>query len=532
MNTATQSNKDQVFSMLPRAAKQRLITVGLGWIVVAAIEAMAYTVLALAIVNHWSPNWVLISAIAAILVTVVVTRSGFLTGVRLAGDLFAELGKSLARAKLSWFSNEQRAQVATIAGQGIPGFMSIPAHQLQTFLHAPLMPLFLLIGIAILAGLDAAFVALVLLLLSLFAQFLAQRSLIRADEKRNSADLAALQATLELVDHIELLRTAAGPVGAIQRIEHRWAEQEAILARINRAAAFATFIATLASVLPVAGMAIYFVLIGMDNAALVLALLVLIGRAAAPLAELATAGLNINDLFAALRSFNQMTHAPELPEPSQPQTPVGYDITAHNISYAPALEHITFDIPSGARVWVTGPSGSGKSTLLELFTRFDDPQKGKITLGGISLDQMKYEDLVANIAYVTQEPILFTGSLAENIRLGKADATYEEIEAVARRAALSAIIDRSSEGVNQSVGQQGSALSGGERQRVAIARALLKDTPILILDEATSALDETTEQEIVKTVLALSATVIFVTHRDAAIWQPTQTITLAATVQN
>ena len=78
-------------------------------------------------------RWVLISAIAAILVTVIVTRAGFLTGVRLAGDLFAELGKSLARAKLSWFTNEQRAQIKTIAGQGIPGFMSIPAHQLQTF---------------------------------------------------------------------------------------------------------------------------------------------------------------------------------------------------------------------------------------------------------------------------------------------------------------------------------------------------------------------------------------------------------------
>lgn len=107
--------------MLPRAAKQKLIIVGIGWIIVAAIEAIAYTVLAFAIVNQWSPSWVLISAIAAILVTVIVTRAGFLTGVRLAGDLFAELGKSLARAKLSWFTNEQRAQIKTIAGQEFLG---------------------------------------------------------------------------------------------------------------------------------------------------------------------------------------------------------------------------------------------------------------------------------------------------------------------------------------------------------------------------------------------------------------------------
>ncbi|HGK8679238.1 TPA: ATP-binding cassette domain-containing protein, partial [Acinetobacter baumannii] len=119
--------------------------------------------------------------------------------------------------------------------------------------------------------------------------------------------------------------------------------------------------------------------------------------------------------------------------------------------------------------------------------------------------------------------------LAENIRLGKPDATDDEIEKAARDAALGAMIDRSSEGINQSVGKQGTALSGGERQRVAIARALLKNAPILILDEATSALDEETEQEIVTTIRALSSTVIFVTHRDSAIWQPTQTINLAST---
>ncbi|MCH7308433.1 ABC transporter ATP-binding protein/permease [Acinetobacter sp. NIPH 1852] len=526
MNTVAKLNHEQIFSKLPPAARHKLIAVGMGWVFVAAIEAIAYTVLAFAMVYHWSPIGVVISAIVAILVTVMVTRAGFLTGVRLAGDLFEELGRSLARAKLSWFSNEQRTQVAAMAGQGIPGFMSVPAHQLQTFLHAPFMPLFLLVGIALLAGLRTALVALVLVLLSLLAQFLAQRSLMRTDEKRNRVDLAASQATLELVDHIELLRTAAGPVGAVQRIEHRWQEQEETLFRINRAAAFANFVATFASVLPIAGMAIFLVLTGSHNAALVLALLILIGRASAPLAELAVAGLHINDLISSLRNFNQITHPLELAKPLQAQTPVGFDISIKSISYAPALKHISFDIPFGSRVWVTGPSGSGKSSLLELLMRFDDPQKGKITFGGISLDQMNDEDLVANIAYVTQEPILFTGNLAENIRLGKPDASPEEVETVARRVELGTVIDRSSEGINQSVGQQGAALSGGERQRVAIARALLKDAPILILDEATSALDEKTEQAIVAEICGLSSTVIFVTHRDATIWQPTETLTL------
>ena len=526
-----QSDKEQVFSMLPRKAQQKLIVVGMGWVIVAVIEAIAYTTLAFAIIHDQSPSWVLGSAAAAIFMTVLVTRAGFLTGVRLAGDLFTELGQSLARAKLSWFSAEQRAHIAAMAGQGIPGFMSIPAHQLQTFLHAPCMPLFLVISIGILTNFATALVAFAFLLLSLCVQFLAQRSLLRADEKRSSADLGASQATLELVDHLELLRTAAGSSGAVHRLETRWVEQEAILTRVNWSSSFATFIATIASVLPIAGMASYLVFIGTDHVALILALLVLIGRASAPLAELATAGLHINDLLAALKNFNRITHAPELPEPSQSKVPLGYDISVQDMSHAPVLKHITLDIPSGARIWVNGASGSGKSTLLELLMRFDDPQKGKITLGGVALDQMHYDDLVKNIAYVAQEPILFTGSLADNIRLGKSDATDAEIDAIARQVALGAVIDRSSEGIDQSVGQQGTSLSGGERQRVAIARALLKDAPILILDEATSALDEETEQKIVKTILEISETVIFTTHRSAAIWKPTQTISLESTVQ-
>lgn len=137
--------------------------------------------MAFAIVNQWSPSWVLISAIAAILVTVIVTRAGFLTGVRLAGDLFAELGKSLARAKLSWFTNEQRAQIKTIAGQN-SWVYEYSCSSIANLLHAPFMPLFLTIGIGLLAGAGVAFVALGLLLLSLFAQFLAQRALMHIDK--------------------------------------------------------------------------------------------------------------------------------------------------------------------------------------------------------------------------------------------------------------------------------------------------------------------------------------------------------------
>ncbi|NVK75449.1 MAG: ABC transporter ATP-binding protein [Oceanospirillaceae bacterium] len=515
-------------SALPATARQRLMNVSLGWILVAGLEAFAYTMIALGIVNNWSTQWILTSAGAAILVTVFVNRSGYLTGVRLAGDLYAALGHALARTKLSWFTNDHRSKIASMAGQGIPGFMSIPAHQLQSFLHAPCLPLCLVFGIGAVAGLNIALIACVLLTLSLVVQFLSQRALKRADAQRSSAQSNTSAATLEFVDHLELLRTAAGPVRAIDRLEQRWQKQERALTKTNLASASAIFISTLASVLPMVGIAVFMMLSGNDHSSpTLLAVLVLMGRASAPLGELATAGLGVNDLKASLRNFQQTTEAPQLAEPNTPKAaPTTFDICIDQVSQSPVLENINAIIPTGSRVNISGPSGSGKSTLLELLMRFDDPDEGTISVGNIKLKEMSYEELAHLIAYVPQDPIVFTGSLADNIRIGKPKANDQEIERAARLASLDSIIDRSPEGIHQSVGQQGNALSGGERQRVTIARALIKQAPILILDEATSALDEKTEHDIVAALDSIDATIIFVTHRDATSWHPSQTIDL------
>lgn len=516
-----------MLSALPNAARQRILNVSLGWILVAALEALAYTVLAINIVQQGSPLWVFISAGAAVLVTVIVNRAGYLTGVKLAGDLYSALGHALARTKLSWFNNDQRAHIARMAGQGIPGFMSIPAHQLQSFLHAPLLPLCLILGIGYVCGFVTALVAGTLLALSLVAQFFSQRALKQADAKRHQTEDQTTAATLEFVDHLELLRSAAGSVGAVERIEQRWQAQEKALIKTNLASALAIFVSTLASVLPIAGIACFMIFTGETNALTILAAIVLTGRACAPLIELASAGLGINDLKASLESFKNTLSAPRLAEPSQPKPfPEDHTLQVQALNHAPVLANVNASIPPGTRVQVTGPSGSGKSTLLELLMRFDDPESGKITINNVALGYIPYEELATHIAYVPQEPIVFTGTLAENIRLGNPNATDQEVEAAARQASLATVIERTEEGIHQSVGQQGAALSGGERQRVTIARALLKEAPILILDEATSALDVTTEEAVVKTLKSLDATVIFVTHRDVAHWQPDLTIDL------
>ncbi|CAG9296387.1 ABC transporter ATP-binding protein [Celerinatantimonas diazotrophica] len=533
MTLASQIPSGATSSRWPSHAKRRLIWISLSWCFVAALEAMAYTVLAQAITHQQSPLWVILTACVAILMTIFTTRAGFFCGVRLSGDLFEALGQTLARAKLSWLTETRRAQLAMLASQGIPGFMSVPAHQIQTFLHAPLLPLFLVCGIGWLSGPAVALLSAGTLALSLFLQFKAQMALIESDKARHAANIKTANATIEFVDHLELLRTTAGPIRAIGRIEQQWQIQEEVLANTNRAAAKATLLSAVAKSLPLACLSAYLAITATGTPTMTLALLVLMTRATAPLGELALAGLSINQLRAAVNDYLKSTLVPTLPEPKAAHAlvPDGHHISLKNISQMPVFNQISAEIEPGAHVIISGPSGSGKSTLLELLMRFDDPQSGTITFGGIPLHQMRYAELASHIAYVAQDPVVFTGTLAENIRLGHSAASHVDVEAAARRAMLGHVIDRSPKGIDQPVGHQGSALSGGERQRVAIARALLKTAPVLILDEATAALDEETERQIAAYLNTLSATLIIVTHRDTTIWQPTKIITLTESTQ-
>ncbi|MFF2026214.1 ATP-binding cassette domain-containing protein [Streptomyces sp. NPDC058171] len=511
---------------LPAAAKRRLTLIACGWALVAIAEASAYTVLARALANGEPPAPVLGAAGVAVATTVLVSRSGYLTGARLAGDLYDGLGTAFARAKLSWFTETHRALIGTVAGRAVPTLMSVPAHQLQTFVLSPLIPLLLLVGIGIVSGPSAMLFVGVLLALAFLAQSLAQRALARADAGRGDAEQAAAAASLEFVDHLELLRTAAGPDRAVAHLAATWRTQQAALARTNDASAPAALVSHLAGVLPLAGVVVLLAVTGIDDPAAALALLVLTGRAAAPLDALALAGLTVNDLRTTVQQYRTAVTAPALPEPSRSAPRNGHALEIVGLTHPPVLRDVRAVVPEGARVLVTGPTGSGKSTLLHLLMRFDDPEEGSVRLGGAALTDLRYEDLAPRFAYVPQEPLVFDGTLAENIRLGDPAATDDDVLEAARKAHLDTVVTRSPHGIHQHVGHHGNALSGGERQRIALARALLKNAPVLILDEATAALDTTTERHVVQALRQWPGTLIVVTHGDTDIWDPTDVITL------
>jgi ATP-binding cassette, subfamily B, beta-glucan exporter len=172
------------------------------------------------------------------------------------------------------------------------------------------------------------------------------------------------------------------------------------------------------------------------------------------------------------------------------------DVTFSYDGKRPAVEDLTFTALPGQTIALVGPTGAGKSTAIALLHRVFDPQSGFIKIDGMDIRGIKVAALRRNIGVVFQEALLFDRSIAENLRVGKPDATDDELREAASRAQALEFIEASEQKFAASVGERGRMLSGGERQRLSIARALIKDPPILILDEATSALDAITEAKL------------------------------------
>jgi subfamily B ATP-binding cassette protein MsbA len=176
---------------------------------------------------------------------------------------------------------------------------------------------------------------------------------------------------------------------------------------------------------------------------------------------------------------------------------------------------VSFDIQPGQKIALVGPSGAGKTTIFNLLLRFHDIDSGTISIDGQDIRGVTLTSLRDHIALVTQDPILFDETIAENIALGRRDATRDEIMDAARAAAAHEFIMSQPDGYDARVGESGLKLSGGQRQRIAIARAMLRNAPILLLDEATSALDTGSERQVQEalTHLMQGRTTMVIAHR-------------------
>jgi ATP-binding cassette, subfamily B, bacterial len=243
----------------------------------------------------------------------------------------------------------------------------------------------------------------------------------------------------------------------------------------------------------------------------------------APLRDIGKRVLDLQQSFAGMDRFleilDEEPDVPEMPNARPLARAIG-QIVFENVSFGYEKEHmvlhnVSFVLEPGSSLGVVGPTGSGKTTLSSLILRFFDPSEGRITLDGVDLREYKIADLRNQFAVVLQDTVLFSTSIAENIRFARPEASMDDVVAASRAANAHGFVTSLPDGYDTLVGERGMKLSGGERQRISIARAFLKDAPILILDEPTSALDVNTETQILNAIQALmkGRTTLMIAHR-------------------
>lgn len=214
--------------------------------------------------------------------------------------------------------------------------------------------------------------------------------------------------------------------------------------------------------------------------------------------------------------------------------PQGHDIVFEGVLFsyedgAPVLDDVSFTAREGEVTALVGPSGSGKSTAAKLAARFWDVDAGHITVGGVDVAGVDPETLLTDYTEVFQDVVLFNGTVMENIRLGRREATDEEVLAAARAANCDEFVRKMAQGYDTPIGENGALLSGGERQRISIARAILKDAPIVLLDEATASLDVESESLVQEALsrLLVGKTVLVIAHRMSTVLGADHIVVLA-----
>ncbi|MFG3421001.1 ABC transporter ATP-binding protein [Micromonospora sp. NPDC048063] len=362
-----------------------------------------------------------------------------------------------------------------------------------------------------------------------------------ADGHGTQVRAATADLTADIVDTVHGLRELT-VFGALERRRAHLAARTRRLGRVQRrnAARAGVETALIDALVAAAGVgAVLVVLDGIRTGRLDVAAgpvaLVLAGAVLGPASQVAGLLKEAGTLRAAADRIDALLQAPSpVPAPARPvPAPNGGEVVFDDVHFGylpdrPVLRGVSFIVRPGETVALVGASGVGKSTCVHLLLRFHDPSAGRITVGGVDLRDLGDAELRRTVTVVPQDVHLFPGSIADNIRLGRPDATDAEVRAAADAAQLTPFLDALPVGLDTPAGERGTALSGGQRARVAVARALLTGAPVLVLDEAAANLDAATEADL---AAALEATgdhqaTLVIAHRLATIMRAARVIVL------
>ncbi len=459
-------------------------------------------------------------------------NAAFRAGADVARVLHHRLGDRIVTLPLGWFGAARVGELARLTSSSVLAVMNVPAHLLRPVITAAVVPATVVVTLFIV---DPRLAAVVALAAPVMVAVLAwsNRTVGRADAARDVIVDEASARLVEFGQRQPVLR-------AFGRTTEGYAALDAALVAQHdgdRALVWKSLPGLVAFSFTVRLVFAAVLVLGADralggtlDASTFAGVLVLMIRFIEPLAAAADLGAAMRLAQGHLRGIEEVLSAAALPEPSVPVRPSGTDVQFRGVGFGygeqPVLRDVSFELPARTMTALVGPSGAGKTTIARLIARFWDVDTGEIRIGGVPVTEIGSEQVMALVSIVFQDVYLFDGTLEENIRLGRPDATDEEVRAAAELAGLGGMAepdaagrrldgDELPDGMGTRVGEGGSLLSGGQRQRVSIARALLKDAPIVLLDEATAALDPENDIHIQRAIarLARRSTLLVIAHR-------------------
>ena len=470
--------------------------------------------------------WTWLGTMVVVLAIYAVVRyrsqmAGYRAAMGMAMGLFTRLGDHIARLPLGWFEADRVGKIGQLTSKGVIDVMGVPAHLLRPLVTAFVTPI-TVIALMFLFDWRLALAALITAPVAWWVYRWSGDIVQRTDHRTHAAAAESSGRLVEFAQSQAVLR-AFGRIAERHRQlddafqEVRDAGRAQILAAIPGLVSFVLVVQLAFTIVMLFGTSL--ALGGEIDTPEMLALLVLSARYVEPLIMASDINGAMRIARNSLTRMDDLLKTPTLAEPASPAKVGGGDIGFDGVGFAyddrPVLKEISFTAPARSMTALVGPSGSGKTTILRLIARFWDVDTGSVRVGGADVRSLTTEELMAQISMVFQDVYLFDGTIEENLRMGRPDASEAEMREAARLARVAEIVDRLPDGYATRVGEGGTALSGGERQRVSIARAILKDAPIVLLDEATAALDPENERAVQDGLRALAAdrTLLVIAHR-------------------
>ena len=473
-------------------------------------------------------HWCYIALLSFIIYSVLLLLSLIFSHIAAFNILYKlriRLSNKLTRLPLGYFSNTTSGHIKKVMAEDVDRLELFIAHHIPDIISAVLFPLFI-IGYMFIIDWRLATIVFAIFIIAIIPLSYMNGERMKGAARKYVDILGRMNSGIvEFVKGIQVVKIFNRSTTNFERLNHNIDSFQRYSADITRkwSRPYLGFNIILNSVtLLIIPPAIYFLQKAdsyPDYLPTVLMFIILSGSIFFPMLKLLWIGGVISQVCIGVDVIDEILRSEELPEVTAGKIPSGSNLEFDKVTFGygdtPVLTDISFKVPAGSITALVGPSGAGKTTIALLAARFWDTDSGEIRIGGTSIRDISYKDLMDNISFVFQDNMLFFDTIEENIRMGNTTASKEKIISAAKAAHCHEFITNLDAGYNTLVGEGGTYLSGGEQQRIALARAILKDAPIILLDEATAYADPENESKILESFSKLiqDKTVLVIAHR-------------------